>query len=149
MGKGFQEIGHVLGRVLRADGETQAAFGPLRGESQRFQRARWLGIAAFAGRAAAGGNAGHVQVHQQVVAADVAESEAGVVRQPFCRMAGEDAVVGKSGQQPVNELIPQCPVMGVARVQFGHGQFKRFGRAHGVGDVGGSGATADFRHSSD
>jgi hypothetical protein len=56
-----------------------------------------FGIACFAGGAAAGGDACHVQVHQQIVAAEVTKGEAGVVGQSFGGMAGQAAVVWEGG----------------------------------------------------
>lgn len=78
-GHGLDDMFDVRRGVLAADSETQAAFGPGGGQTNRFQDGRRLGVARFAGGATAGAYPGHVQVHEQVVAAHVFEGEAGVV----------------------------------------------------------------------
>ena len=144
-GHGLDDMLDVRRRVLAADGEAQATFGPGGVQANRFQDGGGFGIAGFAGGAAAGRHPGHVQVNEQVVAAHVFEGEAGVVGQPLGGVAGEDDVVGGHGSHDAGDkLVTQAGVVGYLRLDVVLGQLECFGRAHGKSHVDGAGATAVF-----
>ncbi len=79
-------------------------------------------------------------MHQQIIAAHIAQGEAGVVGQALGWVAGDDTATGQGRGQFAQQAVAQRSHVGQPLCLFDHRQAERLDRADDQGDVGRPGA---------